>query len=74
MGLGKTLSTLALVVGTAADLQASISSNPEDQRTLIVAPLSTLGSWEEEIKRCIKPGLISYMIYHGNKRHLVPFN
>ncbi|WJG37085.1 uncharacterized protein FOBCDRAFT_207988 [Fusarium oxysporum Fo47] len=50
MGLGKTLSTLALVVGTAADPQASISSNPEDQRTLIVAPLSTLGSWEEEIK------------------------
>ncbi|KAI8402110.1 hypothetical protein FOFC_17415 [Fusarium oxysporum] len=74
MGLGKTLSTLALVVGTAADPQASISSNPEDQRTLIVAPLSTLGSWEEEIKRRIKPGLISYTIYHGNKRHLVPFN
>jgi SNF2 family DNA or RNA helicase len=41
MGLGKTLSTLALVVGTAADPQASISSNPEDQRTLIVAPLSS---------------------------------
>ncbi|RKK32486.1 hypothetical protein BFJ67_g14743 [Fusarium oxysporum f. sp. cepae] len=74
MGLGKTLSTLALVVATAGNPQTSIISNPEDQRTLIVAPLSTLGSWEEEIKRHIKPGLISYTIYHGNKRHLVPFN
>lgn len=41
MGLGKTLSTLALVVATAGNPQTSIISNPEDQRTLIVAPLSS---------------------------------
>jgi len=36
--------------------------------TLLVCPLSTATNWEEQIKQHIKPGCLSYYIYHGANR------
>ena len=36
--------------------------------TLLVCPLSTVSNWEEQIKQHIKPGGLSYHIYHGPNR------
>ncbi|KAL2021975.1 hypothetical protein VTK56DRAFT_6394 [Thermocarpiscus australiensis] len=36
--------------------------------TLLICPLSTVTNWEEQIKQHIKPGAISYHIYHGPNR------
>ena len=36
--------------------------------TLLICPLSTVTNWEEQIKQHIKPGTLSYHIYHGPNR------
>lgn len=36
--------------------------------TLLICPLSTLTNWEEQIKQHIKPGRLTYHIYHGNSK------
>jgi len=36
--------------------------------TLLICPLSTVTNWEEQLKQHIKPGSISYHIYHGPNR------
>jgi SNF2 family DNA or RNA helicase len=36
--------------------------------TLLVCPLSTISNWEEQIKQHIKPGGLTYYIYHGSNR------
>lgn len=36
--------------------------------TLLVCPLSTITNWEEQIKAHLKPGSISYYVYHGSNR------
>ncbi|KAI0888831.1 SNF2 family N-terminal domain-containing protein [Annulohypoxylon maeteangense] len=36
--------------------------------TLLICPLSTVANWEEQIKAHIKPGQLSYYIYHGSNR------
>ncbi|KAI1095967.1 SNF2 family N-terminal domain-containing protein [Rostrohypoxylon terebratum] len=36
--------------------------------TLLICPLSTVANWEEQIKTHIKPGQLSYYIYHGSNR------
>ncbi|AEO66984.1 uncharacterized protein THITE_2115624 [Thermothielavioides terrestris NRRL 8126] len=36
--------------------------------TLLICPLSTVTNWEEQIKQHIKPGALSYHIYHGPNR------
>ena len=36
--------------------------------TLIVAPLSTVSNWEEQLTTHIKPGVLSTYIYHGTNR------
>lgn len=36
--------------------------------TLLICPLSTIQNWEEQIKTHIKPGQLTYYIYHGSNR------
>ncbi|KAI9641082.1 hypothetical protein NHQ30_010511 [Ciborinia camelliae] len=36
--------------------------------TLLVAPLSVISNWEDQIKAHIKPGALKYYIYHGANR------
>lgn len=79
MGLGKTLSILALIVGSLDDArqfgkQSSPALDGEKQlvrnskTTLLVAPLSTLANWEEQIAAHLKPKTLKYYVYHGSSR------
>lgn len=80
MGLGKTLSILSLIIGSLDDaLEWSKQSPPaatdtgitlkrNSKTTLLVAPLSVVSNWEEQIAAHIKPGTLSCYIYHGNNR------
>ncbi|KAI0152276.1 SNF2 family N-terminal domain-containing protein [Hypoxylon sp. NC0597] len=36
--------------------------------TLLICPLSTINNWEEQIKTHIKPGQLTYYVYHGSNR------
>jgi SNF2 family DNA or RNA helicase len=36
--------------------------------TLIIAPLSTISNWEEQLTTHVKPGVLSTYIYHGTNR------
>ncbi|KAA8573931.1 hypothetical protein EYC84_005476 [Monilinia fructicola] len=36
--------------------------------TLLVAPLSVVSNWEDQIKAHVKPGALKYYIYHGANR------
>ena len=81
MGLGKTLSILALVVGSLEDAKEWAKQKPptpqpgddvalvrNSKTTLLVSPLSTIANWEEQINTHIQPGTLSYHIYHGPNR------
>ena len=80
MGLGKTLSILSLIVGSLTDAQAWARQRPtslphdevapamNSKTTLLISPLSTLANWEEQIATHIKPGTLSYHVYHGSNR------
>ncbi|KAI9805968.1 MAG: hypothetical protein M1825_000582 [Sarcosagium campestre] len=81
MGLGKTLSVLALMLSTTDQSLAwsqqvpSIAEEDDEtelvcnsKATLLVSPLSTVANWEEQIKTHIKPDTVSYYIYHGPGR------
>ncbi len=79
MGLGKTLSILALIVGSLDDAaewgqQAPVKTGEvfqlvrNSKATLLVAPLSTVANWEEQIAMHLKPGSLKYYIFHGGNR------
>jgi SNF2 family DNA or RNA helicase len=36
--------------------------------TLIIAPLSTVSNWEEQLATHIKPGVLTTYVYHGTNR------
>ncbi|CAB4386286.1 unnamed protein product [Rhizophagus irregularis] len=66
MGLGKTIQTIAL-----------IASKPEinldftySKTTLIVAPLSVLENWVEQINTHVKKGSLSYYVFH-DEGHII---
>ncbi|KAK0714909.1 SNF2 family N-terminal domain-containing protein [Lasiosphaeris hirsuta] len=44
----------------------SLSLN--SKATLLICPLSTVTNWEEQIKQHVKPGSLTYHIYHGPNR------
>lgn len=81
MGLGKTLSILALIAESLTDgLEWAKQAPPSTVRhdgnvlkrnsmtTLLVAPLSVIANWEEQVATHIRPGTVSSYIYHGNSR------
>ncbi|KAF6819465.1 SWI/SNF family DNA-dependent ATPase [Colletotrichum musicola] len=63
MGLGKTISVLALMVSNKPD-------RPSDNKTtLIVAPLSLIRQWEDEIKKKIKQSdELQVYVYHNQQK------
>lgn len=58
MGLGKTLQTISFL--------AHLKGNGMDGPYLVIAPLSTLSNWMNEIRRFVPS--IDAVIYHGSKK------
>ncbi|KDQ57760.1 hypothetical protein JAAARDRAFT_35442 [Jaapia argillacea MUCL 33604] len=67
MGLGKTLTMLALILATKADVPTDFSTS-----TLIVVPLSVLSNWEKQIDDHCVPGALSHYVYYGANRSISP--
>ncbi|KAK5633502.1 hypothetical protein RRF57_009216 [Xylaria bambusicola] len=70
MGLGKTLSMLALIC-TSLDYESPTEvGNPtrEHQGTLIIAPKSTIGNWVQQVEEHIHERGIRITVYHGSNR------
>lgn len=83
MGLGKTLSILALLLaskGQAFDWVEMSGQQKSDglprgdpklrniKTTLLVTPLSAVSNWVMQIKEHIKEGALSYYVFHGPSR------
>lgn len=80
MGLGKTLSILALIVqGLQQASEWTVQAPPTLEEgeiplernvgtTLLVAPLSTLNNWEEQIWTHLRTKTLTYYVYHGHNR------
>lgn len=63
MGLGKTLTMIALILATNdAKPSGCIKS------TLIVAPLSIISNWEKQLEDHCAPGALKYCTYYGATR------
>lgn len=56
MGLGKTVTTLACIVGNPPD---SKSIKKRQKATLVVVPASLLKQWESEVEKHVKPEVLS---------------
>ncbi|KAF8633364.1 hypothetical protein AX17_004535 [Amanita inopinata Kibby_2008] len=65
MGLGKTLTMLALIIATRSDIPPDYS-----RTTLIVSPLSVLSNWEKQIEDHCAPDALKYIVYYGANRSL----
>ncbi|KAF9451964.1 hypothetical protein P691DRAFT_772701 [Macrolepiota fuliginosa MF-IS2] len=65
MGLGKTLTMIALILATRGDESPGISKT-----SLIVAPLSIISNWEKQIEDHCVPGALSSCVYYGSNRNL----
>ncbi|EMD30973.1 hypothetical protein CERSUDRAFT_120235 [Gelatoporia subvermispora B] len=67
MGLGKTLTMLALILATKTDIPIECS-----QSTLIVVPLSVLSNWEKQIEDHVVDGVLTSCVYYGASRSMSP--
>ncbi|EMD31673.1 hypothetical protein CERSUDRAFT_88802 [Gelatoporia subvermispora B] len=67
MGLGKTLTMLALILATKTDIPIECSKS-----TLIVVPLSVLSNWEKQIEDHVVDGALTSCIYYGASRSMSP--
>ncbi|KAF8161207.1 SNF2 family N-terminal domain-containing protein [Crassisporium funariophilum] len=65
MGLGKTLTMIALIIATKGDSDVGFSKS-----TLIVVPVSVLSNWEKQIEDHCTQGALSSCVYYGTKRGL----
>ncbi|KAF6760296.1 P-loop containing nucleoside triphosphate hydrolase protein [Ephemerocybe angulata] len=65
MGLGKTLTMIALILATKKMNTPSFS-----KATLIVAPVSILSNWEKQIADHVVPGHLTTYMYYGNNRNI----
>ncbi|RIA91205.1 SNF2 family helicase [Glomus cerebriforme] len=72
MGLGKTLQTIALITydkDGKGFVSKPVNSDPTySKTTLIVAPLSILGNWVDQINMHVKESSLSYYVFHGPNR------
>lgn len=77
MGLGKSLSILALIASTHGDAKRfrnrrvesdGLDTECNGRGTLIICPMSVLSSWDDEIKKHVTPGKLRVYVYHGASR------
>ncbi|KAG1716393.1 hypothetical protein ID866_745 [Astraeus odoratus] len=64
MGLGKTLTMLALILSTKNDVPTDYSYS-----TLIVVPLSVVSNWEKQIKEHCARDTLTACVYYGTSRN-----
>ncbi|KAI0743822.1 SNF2 family N-terminal domain-containing protein [Daedaleopsis nitida] len=67
MGLGKTLTMLALILATKSDVPRDHSN-----ATLIVVPLSVISNWEKQIDDHVQHGALTSCVYYGKTRTMTP--
>ncbi|KAF8857758.1 hypothetical protein BDZ45DRAFT_674506 [Acephala macrosclerotiorum] len=78
MGMGKSLTLLALVLHTLEEAR-KFGETPQNnmierqtkgatKATLLIAPKSTLYNWQVQVKEHTLPGSIKLLIYHGSGR------
>ncbi|KAK4164613.1 SNF2 family N-terminal domain-containing protein [Cladorrhinum sp. PSN259] len=75
MGLGKTLSMIALVASdvmteyhTVNSALMNHSQEKSSGRTLVVVPPSLLGTWEEQLAEHLYPNNLPWRLHHGKHR------
>lgn len=80
MGLGKTLSILALVVSSTAEGREWANMIPHDdlirelpgirntKTTLLVSPLSAVNNWVMQVKEHLSGSALSMYVFHGSSR------
>lgn len=66
MGMGKTLTMIALILATKDDIPKDFSNT-----TLIVVPLSVLSNWEKQIHDHCAPRALSCFAYYGTNRNIL---
>lgn len=59
MGLGKTFQLLAFMAWL-------VEQNPNIEPMLVVAPVSLLENWKEEVEKFIRPGLLPLLMAYGD--------
>ncbi|POW14035.1 hypothetical protein PSTT_03266, partial [Puccinia striiformis] len=64
MGLGKTLTSLALIL-TSKNAAESFANA---RALLVICPLSTVPNWDAEIRKHLDLSLTKYAVYHGEER------
>ncbi|KAI8355880.1 SNF2 family N-terminal domain-containing protein [Mortierella sp. GBAus27b] len=87
MGLGKTVQTIALIASRPSppiddpvmwDNSQVFHSPPAEallvktKATLVVAPVSLVYQWAEELRTKTQPGLLKVYVYHGNNKSSNP--
>lgn len=66
MGLGKTIQMISLIM---ADRESSTQKQGVSGASLILAPLSVMSNWSQQIERHVKPEhALRVLTYHGAKR------
>ncbi|KAK0724038.1 SNF2 family N-terminal domain-containing protein [Lasiosphaeris hirsuta] len=74
MGLGKTLTMIALIASDAHshgldDPSASLDVHEEScGLTLVIVPPALLGTWEHELRNHAYPGALPWQLHHGKSR------
>lgn len=76
MGLGKSLTAIALVVDKLDQNERSFFKNDRNERlcyrkcgTLIVSPASMVVQWSLEIQKHVKQEKLKVLVYHGSNRN-----
>lgn len=66
MGLGKTLQSISLILSNRPDLDEG-----EPRCTLVVAPVSVIANWDQQISKFVEEDTLQVGIYHGSNRQQV---
>ncbi|KAK8054920.1 hypothetical protein PG993_000147 [Apiospora rasikravindrae] len=70
MGLGKSLSLLALICSSLDHSERMGTEEQASASTLIVAPKSVISAWETQLTRHIHAARVKMLLYHGVSRNL----
>ena len=65
MGLGKSLSMLALIAGDCSD---RTHMPLESRKTLLIVPSSLVCTWEDELRAHVRPDTLRWALYRGPSR------